>query len=75
MRTSALQIANRTRRRPCRCLRHVDQILGISGSAPLQLAPAQVPEGANAPQSTSSMKANPVGLNTDILIRILEEAL
>ena len=44
------------------------KIQGISGSAPLRLATAQVPEDANAPQSSSSMKANPVGLNTDILI-------
>ena len=48
---------------------------GISGLASLGLTKAQIPEVAIASQSSSSMKANPVDLDTDILIRILEEAL
>lgn len=48
---------------------------GISGLASLGLTKAQIPEVAIASQSSSSMKANPVDLDTDILTRILEEAL
>ena len=48
---------------------------GISGLASLGLTKAQIPEVAIASQSASSMKANPVDLDTDILTRILEEAL
>jgi alcohol dehydrogenase class IV len=48
---------------------------GIAGLASLGLTKAQIPEVAIASQSSSSMKANPVDLDTDILTRILEEAL
>jgi hypothetical protein len=75
IRTSALQIAIVLEGDLVDAFDMWFKILGISGSTPLRLATAQVPEDANAPQSSSSlMKANPVGLNSDILIRILEEA-
>jgi hypothetical protein len=48
---------------------------GISGLTPLLLETAQIPEYTNPSKSLSLLKANPVVLNTDILIRILEEEL
>ena len=48
---------------------------GILGLRSLGLRPRQIPDVALASKSSSSMKANPVDLETDILIRILEEAL
>ena len=48
---------------------------GILGLRSLGLEPTQIPDVALASQSSSSMKANPIDLETDILIHILEEAL
>jgi len=48
---------------------------GISGLTPLLLETAQIPEYTIPSKSLSLLKANPVVLNTDILIRILEEEL
>jgi len=48
---------------------------GIAGLGSLGLNAFQIPDVASASQSSSSMKANPVDLDLEILARILEEAL
>jgi len=48
---------------------------GIVGLGSLGLNAFQIPDVASASQSSSSMKANPVDLDLEILARILEEAL
>ena len=48
---------------------------GIVGLGSLGLNAFQIPDVALASQSSSSMKANPVDLDLEILARILEEAL